>query len=258
MANYGCLRSAKRTAKKAVYTLTVGGASALLMSASFAEGTSWFTRFLVLVVVLNGLATSLRFEDVDRNNRHTDDERGPSTSNTNRYDKPSKKSIDDEVASSTASAEPANPATPPEVIKHSVFPSRNTANEVNPCCREPCPSVPTSSLRAKCELQQPEPKRSASLKTEPTSATADEPTYRSSKQQLASFKPTTRGTFRPLPPKDDSILSRSKRFRRLEGKLAAGIWYEREYQKTKKLTPVFKEYDTVRKELLLQDVNSLE
>jgi hypothetical protein len=53
-----------------------------------------------------------------------------------------------------------------------------------------------------------------------------------------------------LKPDDTSALSRSKRFRQLEGKLAAGIWYEKEYNKVKKLGHIIREYDSVKDDIL--------
>jgi hypothetical protein len=242
MAKARATKRLRKTAELAVYTLTICGASLLLLSASFSEGTCWITWLTVAIVVFNGAAhtTSFLLEEIDRRypsdvcdtNAHIG-ERGPSASTT-RSTEDLKKS-DDEVATPyLQSGEAPESAT---LRKGSVFSTNeekeeDIANEEELAPR--CRSAP--------EQKYPPTKRKIQEKRLPST--------------IDRFVPTTRANFRPLTPHDDSVLARSKQFRRLEGKLAAGIWYEQEYQKVKKLGSVFSEYDAVKRELLLKEHNS--
>jgi hypothetical protein len=249
-----------RTAKRTVYALTIASAAGALMAACLAAEMAWTTRVVVAIVVVNGVlhTTSSFLEVIDRSKRSPSDgvsnanalveepsTRGPSAS-TNQYDETPKKSTDDEPAVQYSCASLTDDDSSGEDILSA--PTAKDAPELSGKPSSMCPVLPKG-------VRSDTPNNNRGNNPEPSSTV--EPKSTTAKQQAIDDRyPTTRTTFRPLSPADDSILSRSRRFRRLEAKLAAGIWYEREYQKTKRLSPVFNEYDTLKKQLLLKAANT--
>jgi hypothetical protein len=257
----------RKTVEQAVYALAIGGSSLLLMLASFADGTSWMTRVMLAIVTLNGLilTTSLFFEEIDRRHLKNDVSaitaraRGPSASLLSNEQPQPSNYADDESAflvsfirdghTKSTIADDVLPTRTPKLpeeellVQGSVLPqvgrSNTDTNDSNSRNSSDDRSSPVLSSNGESK-QAPEQQTTIDR----SQARREHPAYK-----LKAL--TSRDSFRPLRPEDTtSVLAKSKRFRQLEGRIAAGIWYERAYKKTKRLSKVFTEYDAIRKELL--------
>jgi hypothetical protein len=193
-----------------------------MMSATATSDLTWFTRGTILFVVLNGLilTTSSIFGEIDRKKkRPREDARaprdcslgGPSASaTTESYEETPKKS-DDEVVLSYLHSESSYSSGGSESVKPqngSVFSTtkeEDIANgkerNVQPHCRTSPEQTRSSTTKILDDLP---PDQSVSEQTATIVQDERYPTF--------SKKPTTRASFRPLHPKDTSVLARSKRF----------------------------------------------
>jgi hypothetical protein len=227
----------QQAAAMMTYAAAVHVATLSLIVASMGTGTTWFTRLTVTFVGLNGAihTTSFLLKEIYR--KHSNDVRGPSASEFTATNDNHSKSTDDESsfrathASASTKRERAD-SIPTDRVSELPGEELSTSEEAD---ESKSPVLP-KEVRSNTPSSSPEP-----TSTKPQSL---------QKRKTKPRSPTTRATFRPLNPDDTSALSRSKRFRQLEGKLAAGIWYEKEYNKVKKLGHIIREYDSVKDDIL--------